>query len=101
MLPFLRQLPRQPLRSSQHISRFGTLQPLRVKEEKKDQSPEEIEKAKQNQHHDKDARRELKSGSEEVVGAEQESVKDHDKHMEELQKQTKKESEEKHPQAKS
>lgn len=98
MRPFIRQLPRQPT-NHVHVQPFSAVRQLRVKEGKA-QDPEEVEKAKQNQHHDDEARRELKSGSEEAVGADQHDVKDHDKHMEELQKQTTQKTEENHPEAK-
>lgn len=45
--------------------------------------------------------RDVASKSEEVVGADQEKVRDHDKHMEQLQKETAQQSEENHPKGKA
>ena len=96
MRPFLRIVPRQPATFARPFS--GARQ-LRLKEDA-ERSPEEAEKAKQNADKDSEARRGVSSKSEEVVGADQEKVKDHDKHMDDLQKQTANESQENHPKAK-
>lgn len=79
---------------------FSGARPLRFKEDK-EQSAQEIEKQKQENLKNNEKNRELASSSEEVVGAEQENVKDHDQHMEKLQKQTAQKSEEKHPEGKA
>ena len=98
MRQILRLVPQQPARFA--AQPFSTSTRLRIKEDK-ERSPEEVERAKQEQLKDKEWKRELASGSEEAVGADQEKVKDHDKHMEELQKQTAQKSEENHPEGKS
>jgi hypothetical protein len=92
-----RLLPRQ---SPVLVRPFSTSRTLRIKEDT-ERSPEEAEKAKQEQLKKQEWNRGTASASEEVVGADQQKVKDHDKHMEELQKQTAQESEENHPQGKS
>ena len=96
MRPLTRTIPRYPSRLAPS---FSTYRPLRLKEDKP-HDPEELEKKKQKaQNGEKD--RDLQSSSEEAVGADQEKVKDNNKHMEELQKQTAQKSEENHPQGKS
>lgn len=85
----------------QPLSRPLHLTPLLRLKEGLNQDGQEVERKKQNQHHDSEARRDISSQSEEVVGAEQESVKDDQKHMEELQKETARKSEEEHPKGKA
>ena len=70
--------------------------------ETKEQSPETLEKAKQEQMKGGSGTksRELQSEGEEAVGADQEKVKDDKKHMEELQKETANESQREHPEGK-
>ncbi|KAK3701752.1 hypothetical protein LTR37_015272 [Vermiconidia calcicola] len=96
MRPFIRVIPRQPVRLARPFSIART---LRLKEDV-ERNPEEVEQAKQDQLKDKEWKRELASGSEESVGADREHVKDDDKHMEELQKQTAQQTQENHPDAK-
>lgn len=74
---------------------FSSTPLLRLKEDKQ-QSPDEIEKAKQEQLRTGDRKRELESHSEENVKADQEhkDVEDHGAHIEELQKETARKSEE-------
>ena len=93
MRSILRAAPKQPIRT------FTTARPLRLKEDEV-KHPEEAERAKQNQHHDKEERRKIGSSSEDVVGADRENVKDDKKHVEELQKQTAQETQKNHPEAK-
>ena len=70
--------------------------------ETEEQSPETLEKAKQDQMKGANGgkSRELQSEGEEAVGADQEKVKDDKKHMEELQKETANESQKEHPEGK-
>lgn len=97
----MKQLTRLLSRQSPVLVRpFSTSRTLRIKEDV-ERSPEEAEKAKQEQLKKQEWNRGTASASEEVVGADQQKVKDHDKHMEELQKQTAQKSEENHPQGKS
>ena len=97
----MKQLTRLLSRQSPTFARpFSTSRTLRLKEDA-DRSPEEVEKAKQEQLKKQEWSRETASASEEVVGADQQKVKDHGKHMEELQKDTAQKSEENHPQGKS
>ena len=92
----LRLVPRQAILRpvfQQPCRAFSSAQRLRLKEDQ-DRSPEEVEKQKQEQKKPGAGwNRETASVSEDVVGADQEKVKDHDKHMEDLQKQTARESE--------
>ncbi|KAK5162851.1 uncharacterized protein LTR77_011108 [Saxophila tyrrhenica] len=101
MPPLFRPLAlRQPLFTLRPIRTFTTLRPLRIKEDA-ERSPEEIEKAKQKSMNKPEGSRHTASSGEEAVGADRENVKDHDQHMEELQKQTAGKSQEKHPEGKS
>ena len=96
----MRQLSRLlPRQSPVLIRPFSTSRTFRLKEDA-DRSPEEVEKAKQDSLKGKDHRG-TASASEEHVAAEREEVKDHDKHMEDLQKETANKSQENHPQGKS
>lgn len=97
MRPFMRVVPRQ---STRFARPFTSARTSRIPEDKK-QDPEEAERAKQNANQSKEARREVASSSEEVVGADQQKVNDHGKHMEDLQKQTAQETQENHPKANS
>lgn len=93
----------RPAATARHfvpLRTFSGARPLRLKEDK-EQSPKEIEKQKQENLKNNEKNRELASSSEEVVDAEQEKVKDHDQHMDKLQKQTAQKSEEKHPEGKA
>lgn len=105
----LRSLPRQQgqaLRLYSHAPRraFTAATRLRLKEDKA-RSAEEVDRVKEEQRQ-KAARgkgewhEELASQSESHVAADREGVRDHDKHMEELQKQTANETQKKHPDAK-
>ena len=97
MRQFLRVLPRQ----TPALARpFSTSRTLRLKEDV-ERSPEEVEKAKQQQLKDQEWKKDLASSSEEDIKADQEKVKDDDKHMEELQKKTAQKSQENHPKGKS
>jgi hypothetical protein len=69
--------------------------------EDKEQSGQDLEKAKQEQFKSGDKRRELESNSEAGVKADRQNVKDHDKHMEDLQKQTAQQKEKEHPAGKA
>jgi len=60
-----------------------------------------VEEAKQKSMKQQEGSRDVASKSEEVVGADQEKVKDHDKHMEQLQKETAQQGEENHPKGKA
>lgn len=105
MRQVLRLLPRQPVRLAQarppfqSAQRFTTARQLRLKEDV-ERSPEEVEQAKQEQLKEQQWHKDLASSSEEHVKADQENVEDHDEHMEDLQKQTKQETEKNHPDAK-
>ncbi|KAK4506895.1 hypothetical protein PRZ48_000628 [Zasmidium cellare] len=100
--PTLRTFTRQPLR----LSRLQTSRPLssthqlRLKEDK-EQTPEQIEQAKQEQLRSGKKKEELESQSESVVGADRQEVKDHDQHIKELQKEAAKQHQEEHPEGKS
>lgn len=99
MRPFFRVAPRK----SVTISRpFTTARQFRLKEDK-ERDPEEAEQAKQEAMNKttEGSHRGVASSSEEDVGADREKVRDHDKHMEELQKQTAQKSEEEHPKGNS
>lgn len=97
----MKQISRQVPRQSAVLARpFSTSRTLRLKENN-ERSPEQVEQAKQAALKNKNGSREVESASEEVVGAEQEKVKDHDKHMEKLQKETAQQSEKNHPEGKS
>lgn len=104
----LRFLSRQPARSRRLQSLpqrpFASAARLRLKEDK-ERSPEEVDRVKEEQRRKAAQGRgewheELASQSESHVAADREAVKDHDKHMEELQKQTANETQKKHPEAK-
>jgi hypothetical protein len=69
--------------------------------EDKEQSPQELEKAKQEQMKGGKKSSELESASEADVKADRQNVKDHDKHMEDLQKQTAQQKEKEHPAGKA
>ncbi len=90
----------QPAVRRQSLQSFSIASRLRLREDA-DRSPEEVEKQKQESMKKSGSTRGVASASEEVVGADQQKVKDHDKHMEELQKQTAQKSEEQHPEGKS
>ena len=75
---------------------FSVASQLRLREGK-EQDPNEVEKNKQEQFDSDEKRRELKSGGEEAVGADQEKVKDNQAHISELQKETANKSQKKHP----
>lgn len=97
----MKQITRLSKRQSPGLVRpFSTSRTLRIKEDA-ERSPEEAEKAKQEQLKKQEWNRGTASASEEVVGADQQKVRDHDKHMEELQKDTAQKSEESHPEGKS
>ena len=87
------------------IARSFSISPqLRLKEDG-DRSPEEIEKKKQEQlQKQREGKGEwhesLASGGESNIAADKERVHDHDKHMEDLQKETAKTHEEEHPHGK-
>ena len=106
MRPLLRTTTRVPLRQTQNSSRSSSLRSftiaarLRLKEDS-DRSPQEVETQKQESLKKDEWNRGTASSSEEVVGADQQKVKDHDKHMDDLQKQTAQKSEEQHPEGKS
>jgi hypothetical protein len=93
----IRVAPRQ---SSITTRAFTTSRHLKLREDR-DRSPEEVEKAKQEQMKKQEWHRDVASQSEEHVAAEKEHVQDHDSHMEKLQKETAQKSEENHPQGKS
>ncbi|CZT15573.1 uncharacterized protein RCC_01425 [Ramularia collo-cygni] len=95
-----RQSPRQFLRSHAPSRPLSYSKPLALREEKL-QSPQEIEKAKQEQLKDGKKKQDLESSSETVVKAEREEVSDHDSHMEKLQKETAQQKEKEHPQGKA
>ncbi|KAF2172819.1 hypothetical protein M409DRAFT_49345 [Zasmidium cellare ATCC 36951] len=102
--PILRVASRQPSR----LIRFplpatrplSSTRQLRLKEDK-NQSPEQIEQAKQEQLKSGKKKEELESQSESVVGADREEVKDHDQHIEQLQKEAAKQHQREHPEGKS
>lgn len=79
---------------------FVSAQRLRLKEDA-DRGPEEIEAAKQEQLKTGKRKGELESQSEAAVGADQQKVDDHGKHMEDLQKQTANQKQSEHPAGKS
>ena len=102
MRQLLRAAPRQHVRFTQslvHARSFTSARPLRLKEDV-ERSPEEVEQAKQEQLREQQWHKDLASSSEEHVKADQENIEDHDQHMEDLQKQTKQETEKNHPDAK-
>jgi hypothetical protein len=77
---------------------------LRIKEDA-NRSPEELEKIKQDQLKDQKQGKgqwneKLASAGEASIAADKENVKDHDGHMEELQKQTAGQAEKEHPHGK-
>ena len=61
----------------------------------------QVERAKQEQMKKGEWKEELASQSETGVKADQEHVRDHDEHIDKLQKQTAQKKEEEHPQGKS
>lgn len=83
---------------------FTSATRLRLKEDKA-RSPEEVDRVKEEQRQKAaqgkgEWHEELASQSESHVAADREGVRDHGKHMEELQKQTANETQKKHPDAK-
>lgn len=70
---------------------FSTSLQCRLRENA-EQDPDDLEKKKQQAAQTGEKSRDLKSEGEEAVGADQEKVKDDQKHIEELQKQTANES---------
>lgn len=100
----LRTATRQPLRlaliQSPASRPLSSTRHLQLKEDKP-QTPEQIEKAKQEQLKSGKKKEDLESSSESVVGADRENVKDHDKHMKELQQESAKQHQEEHPEGKS
>lgn len=94
----VRQSPRQLLRPQAPARPLSYSRPLALREDQ-EQSPQEIEKAKQDQLKGGKKSQDLESSSETVVKAEQEKVSDHDSHMEKLQKETAKQSEKEHGKA--
>ena len=109
MKTFLRPFQRQRLRFASPTPPaprpFTSAQRLQIKEDK-EQNPEEIERAKKEQLKKQQEGKgewheELASSSESHVKADRENVKDHDKHMEDLQKETAQKHEEEHPRGKS
>lgn len=95
----------QRLRSFPPNFRTFTASPLRSIKEDASRSPEELEKTKQEQLK---AQREgkaqwnenLASAGEASVTADRQNVQDHDKHMEDLQKETAGQAEKEHPHGK-
>lgn len=104
-----RFLPRQHvqlLRLHNHAPRraFTSAARLKLKEDKA-RTPEEADRVKEEQRQKAaqgkgEWHEELASQSESHVAADREGVRDHDKHMEELQRQTANETQKKHPEAK-
>lgn len=83
---------------------FAVASRLRLKEDK-ERSPEEADRVKEEQRQKAEAGKgewheSLASQSESHVAADRQGVKDHDKHMEELQQQTAQDAQKKHPNAK-
>lgn len=94
-----RNVPRT-LRTTNPFRVLSSSQPLRLREDK-EQSPQELENAKKEQFNSKEKRQELESNSEAHVKADRQNVKDHDQHMEDLQKQTAQQKEKEHPAGKA
>ncbi|SMR50540.1 unnamed protein product [Zymoseptoria tritici ST99CH_1A5] len=82
------------------VFQLAARNPLRLREDK-EQSPQELENAKKEQFNSKEKRQELESNSEAHVKADRQNVKDHDQHMEDLQKQTAQQKEKEHPAGKA
>lgn len=82
-----------PLRSTiRRTAPFSTSSRLRIKEDAS-RTPEELEKAKQEQLKEQQQgqgrwREDLASHGESNIAADKQKVNDHDEHMEELQKET-------------
>jgi hypothetical protein len=72
---------------------------LRIKEDA-NRSPEELEKIKDQKQGKGQWNEKLASAGEASIAADKENVKDHDGHMEELQKQTAGQAEKEHPHGK-
>merc|ERR1711967_168479 len=95
---FLRTIPSRAL-PARYVQRpasraFSCAPQLRFKEDK-EQSPEQVEKAKQEQMKgNKNAREELTSSSEAAVHADKEQPADKNSHIQEMQKQTANKSQE-------
>ncbi|RMZ15114.1 hypothetical protein D0862_01794 [Hortaea werneckii] len=92
MRSFFRPIPSRALQTSYALrpaSRaFSCAPQLRLKEDK-EQTPEQVEKAKQEQMKgNKNARDELTSSSEAAVHADKEQPADKNSHIQEMQKQT-------------
>ncbi|KAI7166287.1 hypothetical protein D0869_13822 [Hortaea werneckii] len=92
MRSFLRTIPSRALQTSyaqRPASRaFSCAPQLRLKEDK-EQSPEQVEKAKQEQMKgNKNAREELTSSSEAAIHADKEQPAEKNSHIQEMQKQT-------------
>ncbi|GAB7363417.1 hypothetical protein MBLNU230_g3694t1 [Neophaeotheca triangularis] len=84
---------------------FTTQTRLSAGKEDKDRSPEEVERVKQEQLKKQEKgeghwHEELASAGEAGVAADRQNVKDHEEHMEDLQKQTAQKAEKEHPQGK-
>lgn len=95
-----RQSSRQLLRSQAPSRPLSYSKPLALREDKS-QTPQEIEKAKQEQLKDGKKKQDLESSSETVVKADREQVSDHDSHIDKLQKETAQQKEQEHPQGKA
>jgi hypothetical protein len=87
-----------------YIRPFSQAQQLRLKEDA-NRSPEEIERTKQEQlQKQKEGKghwhEELASSSESHIAADKENINDHDKHIDDLQKETAQQTQKNHPEAK-
>jgi hypothetical protein len=95
----------QRLQSTRFSVRTLSTTPFRMIKEDANRSPEELEQTKQDQlKAQKEGTAEwnekLASAGEASITADKQNVKDHDSHMEELQKQTAGQAEKEHPQGK-
>ncbi|KAI5235816.1 hypothetical protein E4T43_09003 [Aureobasidium subglaciale] len=93
-----------PTTSTPTVRTLATTPFLRIKEDA-NRSPEELERTKQEQlKAQKEGKAEwnekLASAGEAGIAADKEDVKDHDRHMEELQKETAGKAEKEHPEGK-
>ncbi|KAK6003376.1 hypothetical protein QM012_001221 [Aureobasidium pullulans] len=104
-LHLLRSTRMQRLRSFPPTFRTFTASPLRGIKEDAARSPEELEKTKQEQlKAQKEGKAQwnenLASAGEASITADRQNVRDHDSHMEDLQKETAGQAEKEHPHGK-
>ncbi|CAD0087786.1 unnamed protein product [Aureobasidium vineae] len=104
-LHLFRSTRMQRIRSFPPTFRTFTASPLRMIKEDASRSPEELERTKQEQlKAQKEGKAQwnenLASAGEASITADKQDVKDHDSHMEDLQKQTAGQAEKEHPHGK-